>query len=338
MATWGPATANVAFRRPVARERSSIQLSSRRQCIVAIAAGGGTWTCVLADSGAYWCPPRHEPTGPPLTDRNATIDRVGVLRLAEPLNGTHPTPPLAWQRYPHVEGYVEPWTSRGTLRRGLRFDGEARGPCNIAEEAAITGVRCQNLKARRGSDACFPQRPIWRAGDVAACALGVGATRFLRWTITGGAARDPALLVPWRRVGDIALGAPKARIDREYGPYHVTQRYGDRVEGFYHAYANAGRILVTYYGRRVGEIGFDTPYYRTASGFGVRSRMPRVRRWHGFVFNAWSKGAPCNCWVKVGTGSRSLRATPANFLKPWFFIYTYRGRVTRFYFASKFVD
>src|SRR5690242_2725756 len=63
----GPAPANIAFRRPVAKERRSIVLPPGRQCIVAIAAGGGTWTCVLAPSGAYWCPPRHEPTGPPLT-------------------------------------------------------------------------------------------------------------------------------------------------------------------------------------------------------------------------------------------------------------------------------
>src|SRR6266498_1068473 len=64
MVGWGPGRANVAFRRPVAKERSSIQLSPRRRCIVAIAVGDGTWTCVLATSGLYWCPPLHEATGP----------------------------------------------------------------------------------------------------------------------------------------------------------------------------------------------------------------------------------------------------------------------------------
>ena len=44
----GPAPANIAFRRPIARERASTVLPRRRLCIVAIAAGGGTWTCVLA--------------------------------------------------------------------------------------------------------------------------------------------------------------------------------------------------------------------------------------------------------------------------------------------------
>jgi len=341
MMTWGPAPANVAFRRPLAKERESIyKLSSRRRCIIAIAAGGGTWTCLLAGTGAYACVVRHEASGPPLKalgGANARIDKVGVLRLANP-GGTHPARPLSWQRYPHLEGFIEPWTSRGRLRPGLRFDGVARGPCTIAEEAVITGIRCQNLRKRLGSDACFPRRPAWRVGDLAACGLEAGGRRFLKWRITGGAALDPALLVPWRRIGDIELGAPKARIDREYGPYHVIQRYGDRIEGSYAGYSNGGTILVTYYGGRVGEIGFDTPYYRTASGFGVRSRMPRGGRWHGFVFNAWSKETPCSCWVKVGTGPRSLRATAANFQKPWFFIHTYRGRVTRFYFASRFVD
>jgi len=44
------------------------------------------------------------------------------------------------------------------------------------------------------------------------------------------------------------------------------------------------------------------------------------------------------CWVKVGVASRSLAATAKNFLKPSFFIDVRRGRVSSFYFASKFVD
>jgi hypothetical protein len=82
MVGWGPAAANVAFRRPVAKEHSSIVLPRHRLCIVAIGAGQGTWTCVLGSFGAYWCPPLHEPTGPALTvlkGRNATIDGRGLL-------------------------------------------------------------------------------------------------------------------------------------------------------------------------------------------------------------------------------------------------------------------
>ena len=179
----GPAPANIAFRRPVPREHASMELSSRRQCMVAIDASDGTWTCVLVARGAYWCPPRHEPTGPRLTNRNATIDRRGVLELDSPLRGTHRTPPLAWQRYPHIDGFIEPWTSRGTLRRGLHFESEGRGRCFRVSETVRSGISC--LTATLGRyDACFPQRRHWRAGDLAACGS-LGDTYFVRWTITG---------------------------------------------------------------------------------------------------------------------------------------------------------
>jgi len=190
MLSWGPAPANIAYRRPVAKERASIELSPRRQCIVAIAAGGGTWTCVLTSSGAYWCPPLHEPTGPVLKE-NARIDEHGVLVLDQPLKGTQPTPPLAWQRYPHVDGIVKPWTPRGTLRAGLRFKGEGQGPCVVVDETAISGISCITPNGGR-YEACFPQWQNWLAGDLAACG-GLGDTSFVRWTITGQSADPQAL-------------------------------------------------------------------------------------------------------------------------------------------------
>src|SRR5437667_4326014 len=161
MTGWGPVPANVAFRRPLARERSNIELSPRRQCIVAVAAGGGTWTCVLTSTGAYWCPPLHEPTGSVLK-KNARIDRRSVLTLDQPLKGTNPTPPLAWQRYPHLDGFVEPWTSSGTLRAGLRFKGKGRGGCFVVDETAIFGISCLTASLRR-YEACFPPWQEWRA-------------------------------------------------------------------------------------------------------------------------------------------------------------------------------
>lgn len=184
MVGWGPAPVNVAFRRPVAKEHSSIVLPSRRQCIVAIAVGRGTWTCVLQRPGAYWCPPLHEPTGPPLIalkGRNAMIDRRGLIEVDSPLKGTHPTPPLAWQRYPHIDGFVEPWTSSGKLRPGLRFKGEGRGRCFVIDETVRSGISCLDGNLRY--DACFPRRRNWRAGDLAACG-GFGDIHFVRWRIT----------------------------------------------------------------------------------------------------------------------------------------------------------
>lgn len=335
MVTWGPAPVNVAFRRPVAEERSSIQMSSRRRCIVAIAAGRGTWTCVLADSGAYWCPPRHEPTGPPLTNRNATIDVRGVLKPAKPLNGTRPTRPLAWQRYPHVEGFIAPWTPGGTLRSGLRFHGEGRGPCVLVDESAVSGVSCITARGSR-YEACFPDRPNWRRGDVAACAA-PGDTRFVRWTITGGTPADSPLLWEWRGIGSIFLGEPRAGVLQAYGRQPAD---GYRLHG--------GRVQVTFFDGRVDSIWLSTPYYR-AGPVGVGNRIPLgpcyrtptnrcEHRWHGFVWNSWNHDQPCNCWTKVGLGRESLPATGENFLKPWFLIYVRRGRVSYFDFSSRFID
>jgi len=147
-------------------------------------------TCVLTGSGAYWCPPLHEPTGPVLK-KNARIDRRGVLTLDQPLKGTHPTPPLAWQRYPHLDGFVEPWTSSGRLRAGVRFTGEGGGGCVVVDETAVSGISCLTPNGGR-YDACFPQWQDWLPGELAACG-GLGGTRFVRWTITGQSADDQAL-------------------------------------------------------------------------------------------------------------------------------------------------
>jgi len=337
MVGWGPGPANVAFRRPNAKEHSSIELSSRRLCIVGIAIGDGTWTCVQSSTSAYWCPPLHEATGPRLPE-NATLDRRGVLELDSPLKGTHPAPPLAWERYPRVDGYIHPWTPSGKLRPGLRFKGGQRGRCFLAEETARSAVSCLYPSLGR-NDACFPQRRPWQRGDLAACSFGPGSTTFTRWVITQGS--DPPIFVPWSRIGNISLGdyhSAKVEVEAEYGP---EPRYGYRLHG--------SRVDVTFDRGRVSAIRFSTPYYRTKSGFGVGSRIPLgpchrtstnrcEHRWHGFVWNAWVREKPCSCWVKVGRGPRSLPATVHNFLKPWFFIEVHRGRVSAFYFALRFVD
>jgi len=184
---------------------------------------------------------------------------------------------------------------------------------------------------------------------LAAAASGGCASRSVH---TGAAHQsDRLLLVPWSRIGDIALGESRTRVEREYGSvghgYHVLQRYGDTVQGYYRLHRS--RVIVTFYGGRVGELDFETPHYRTKGGFGVGSRIPLglchgtatdpcEHRWRGLVWNAWARETPCGCWVKVGLGAQSLPVTAASFLRPWFFIYTHRGRVRRFYFALKFVD
>lgn len=333
MVGWGPGPVNVAFRRPNAKERSSIVLPARRLCIVGIAVGEGTWTCVQSGAAAYWCPPLHEATGPRLSE-NARLDRRGVLELDSPLKGTRPAPPLPWQRYPRVDGYIHPWTSSGKLRPGLRFKGDGRGRCFLAAETVRSAVSC--LQGVTRSDACFPQRRPWQRGDLAACSFGPGSTTFTRWVITQGS--DPPIFVPWSTIGDISLGGFKEEVEAEYGNQPAL---GYRLHG--------GRVQVDFDGGRVASIWFSARYYRTKNGLGVGSRIPLgpchrastsrcEHRWHGFVWNAWVREKPCSCWVKVGRGPRSLPATVHNFLKPWFFIDVRRGRVSGFYLALKFVD
>jgi hypothetical protein len=183
------------------------------------------------------------------------------------------------------------------------------------------------------------------AGAVAAAAIAATGSS------AGSGSADRPLFVPWNRIGDIALDEPRERVEREYGSvghgFHLLQRYGENTQGYYRLHHT--RVIVTFYNQRVGELGFSTPYYRSSSGFGVGSRIPLgpchktalnrcEHRWRGFIWNGWNKGTACRCWAKAGTGPKSLPLTARNFEKPWFFIYTDRGRVTSFYFALKFVD
>ena len=91
-------------------------------------------------------------------------------------------------------------------------------------------------------------------------------------------------------------------------------------------------------GRSVTDIGFSSRYYRTTAGFGVGSKIPTGGSWHGFIWNGIVKIKPCSCWVKVGTGKRSLPATGASFGRPWKIVYVRNGRVASFYFSSHYVD
>jgi hypothetical protein len=181
-----------------------------------------------------------------------------------------------------------------------------------------------------------------------ACVGGVGSHPV---GAQGQLAGDPPLLVPWTRIGDIALGESKTRVERKYGSvghgFHVLQHSGDTLQGYYGLHGS--HVIVTFYGRRVGELEFATRYYRTKSGFGVGSTIPLGRcyrtatnscehRWQGFVYNVRLRENPCNCWVKVGFGEQSLPVTGTNFGKPWFLIYLRRGHVARFHFALKYVD
>jgi hypothetical protein len=215
MVGWGPTFASVSIRRLDARERAELGFPAQAapHCTVSAAVYGppdprtgcsggmvmpgythacvykqSTWVCVLNVKGAYDCPLRHEGDGP-LKNENAAIDRHGRLTLSSPLKGTRTTPSLAWQRrYPHVDGYVLPWTHAGTLRHGLTLTGygaaqQARGICIRGSELmfAKAALRCYS---NGWFDPCFAPTWDWnRHGVVVACG-GAGWTTFSRFVIT----------------------------------------------------------------------------------------------------------------------------------------------------------
>lgn len=161
------------------------------------------------------------------------------------------------------------------------------------------------------------------------------------------AAHDPPVLVPWQRVGDISLGEPKRDVVADYGPLRGYFGHKPGPQSLYRLHKT--NVALTFESGRVDAIGFLTPYYRTKTGFGVGSKIPLGpcvktwthrcgHRWHGFVWNEVYKEQVCGCWVKVGTGNRSLRPTTATFERRWIFIYVRHGRVTGFYFSRHYVD
>jgi hypothetical protein len=383
MRTWGPALASVGVRRLDATRLAAVGLRpGARRCVVSLSLGfrlrpgercaapatarghpgvcidrRGTWSCAIFRTGAYSCPLRHEADRVPLRSKNATIDDRGVLKLDVPLVGTQPARRLAWQRYPRTDGWVEPWTSSGKLRPGLRFTSTYSGGGSCSRGAYQTPAKSALRCVWRGLyqvDPCFPKGAGWdRRGALVACPYAPGATTFRRFVVGPPSYRaiDFPVLVPWTGVGAIELGESRAEVAHDYDAaghrYHVQVRGNGIVQGYY--LLHGSRLFVAYSHGRVNELDFTTRFYRTLDGFGVGSRIrlgPCHRtatascehRWHGFVWNASVKDKPCSCWVKVGNGKRSLPATAANFLKPWVFIYVRHGRVTQFYLAQKFVD
>jgi len=154
-----------------------------------------TFTCVLDRYGAYACPVRHEPSRTPLQQENAITDEHGVMSVDVPIDGTHAVQPLTWaRRYPHADGWIEPWTSSGKLRPGLRFvahpftkNYRGGGSCATGSELtqAKSAIRCL-WRRMYVVDPCFPETADWpQASAVAACPDWPGGTTFARFIISG---------------------------------------------------------------------------------------------------------------------------------------------------------
>jgi hypothetical protein len=160
---------------------------------------------------------------------------------------------------------------------------------------------------------------------VLACVVAIIVAAALTACGTTAKCSDPPLLVPWTRVGNISLGEPFKQVAAESG--RQARKY--RLHG--------GTVSLWGAQGRVNFIDFTTRYYRTKSGFGVGSRFPQSWR-RAFIWNGIVKLKPCGCWVRVGTGKRSLSATGANFGKPWVIVYVSRGRFREIFLSQKYLD
>jgi hypothetical protein len=172
MVGWGPTLARV-YARPRCRIALAVSKTYRSE----------TLQCRIDVFGAYWCTWIADGS-PPLGKPNATVDAHGVLTLRVPLAGTHATPPLPWvRRYPHVDGWIDPWTTSHTLRRGLRFAWTVRGRCvSRAYEGVFPAGTLRCLPTGTGViyQPCYRPR---RAGRIVACAGAPGDTRFTRFVL-----------------------------------------------------------------------------------------------------------------------------------------------------------
>jgi hypothetical protein len=184
-------SARIVIRALNARERARVSFGddAQRRCTLSLAGrpGDNSWICRIGNTGGYECPLVTSDGMPPLRKTNGRTDRHGVLKVDMPLTGTHATPLLPWQRrYPHLDGFILPWTRAGKLRSGLRFVATERGACGRFVEHRVprSAVRCVDRRTSAYSEPCFPQRRNFRVHDLAAC-TSPGLTTFIRWLITG---------------------------------------------------------------------------------------------------------------------------------------------------------
>jgi hypothetical protein len=192
MVGWKSRSVRIAIRglTRVERDRFAEPHPGERHCTLSLAdrEGDNTWICILTVTGGYDCPLVTSDGMPPLRNANGKTDRRGILR-GVPLAGTHATPPLEWQRrYPHVDGFILPWTRSGKLRPGLSFisTGGARhlrGACSPGAEHIVprASLRCFSDVQ---FDPCFAPTRHWNhRGAVVACGA-PGWTHFSRFVIS----------------------------------------------------------------------------------------------------------------------------------------------------------
>jgi hypothetical protein len=148
---------------------------------------GHGFRCVVNRYGAYECP-THAASAD-MRRANARVMRRGRLVLDAAPSAQESEPGPRWvTRYPVVDGFIIPWTSRGNLRPGLRLTPEGRARCSpISEKTRRPGaLRCSSVGGHAAYDPCFVRRRLSPSGAViVACARAPGARLFVRLTVAG---------------------------------------------------------------------------------------------------------------------------------------------------------
>jgi hypothetical protein len=129
-----------------------------------------------------------------------------------------------------------------------------------------------------------------------------------------GAISDTPTILFNTSIGDVRLGMPRAQVVEKYGVgrterlrgyFPVGVRYHGKVLYRTTYRVHSGKLVVSYVDGRVKMIETTSRYYRTRSGIGVGTRIPRGPchpdgyggcryRWRGFEFDecgrAWLAG------------------------------------------------
>ena len=133
--------------------------------------------CEVNRFGAYACAGHAHFELPGSTEWNATARTRGRLVLDEPPAQRRRIARPNWvKRFPVVDGYIRPFDSRGTLRRGLKLHGVAEAIDGCGAGRALTSTQLSRVTGYT----CFAIKLPLRSGDRIACPDAPGSTRFKR--------------------------------------------------------------------------------------------------------------------------------------------------------------
>lgn len=135
---------------------------------------------------------------------------------------------------------------------------------------------------------------------------------------------DDPRIVPWYMIGNVGIGMSRSRVEYAYGAPSTAD--------FYDVHGGFANLEVVYTNGLVSYLLLTSPYYKTAGGIGVGSRIPLGRchhkpgggcvyRWNGFTYaggfastpgagewHRWTKGPAGRVYVILATRAGTVRS------------------------------